>query len=90
MNDIGQLTKTPSGTITTGLITYPDKDGETESYISEILGSFEEDMNRVVGYSEIDLSIASEDGIRMVRNGRLIWEISVQMPAALSPVRILL
>lgn len=68
LNYIGQLTITSGGTVTAGLITYPDKDGETESYISEVLSSFEEDMNRVVGYSEIDLSIASEDGIRMVRN----------------------
>lgn len=68
LNYIGQLTITPSGTITTGLITYPDKDGETESYISEVLGSFEEDMKQVVGHSEIELSIATGDGIRMVRN----------------------
>lgn len=68
LNYIGQLMITPGGTITTGLITYPDKDEETEIYIDEVLGSFEEDMKRVAGHSETDLSIASKDGIRMVRS----------------------
>ncbi len=68
LNYIGQLTITPGGTITTGLITYPEKDEETECYIDEVLGSFEEDMKRVAGHSEADLSIASKDGIRIVRS----------------------
>lgn len=65
---IGQLTITPGGTIMTGLLTYPDQEKEAEQYIGEILSSFEEDMNRVVGHSEVTLSIASADGIRMVRS----------------------
>lgn len=65
---IGQLTITPSGTITTGLIAYPEKDEETATYIQEIQADFAEDMNRVVGQSQIPLSISSETGIRMVRS----------------------
>lgn len=65
---IGQLTITPGGTITTGLISYPGKDEETAAYIREILAAFAEDMNRVVGQSKIPLSISSEAGIRMVRS----------------------
>lgn len=65
---IGQLTITPGGTVMTGLLTYPDQEKEAEQYIGEILSSFEEDMNRVVGHSEVTLSIASADGIRMVRS----------------------
>lgn len=65
---IGQLTITPGGTVMTGLLTYPDQEREAEQYIGEILSSFEEDMNRVVGHSEVTLSIASADGIRMVRS----------------------
>ena len=68
LNYIGQLTIRPGGTITTGLISYPDKDEETENYVREILNSFAEDMKRVVGHSGVALSISSADGIRMVRN----------------------
>lgn len=65
---IGQLTITPSGTITTGLISYPEKDEETAAYIREIQANFAKDMDRMVGQSEVSLSISSETGIRMVRN----------------------
>lgn len=65
---IGQLTITPGGMITAGLITYPEKDAETASYIREIQEDFAKDMDRVVGQSEIPLSISSEAGIRMIRS----------------------
>lgn len=65
---IGQLTITPSGMITTGLISYPEKDEETAAYIREIQANFAKDMDRVVGQSKISLSISSETGIRMVRS----------------------
>lgn len=65
---IGQLTITPSGTITTGLIAYPEKDEETTAYIQDFQTDFAEDMNRVVRQSQIPLSISSETGIRMVRS----------------------
>ncbi len=65
---IGQLTITSGGIVTTGLITYPEKDEETAGYIREIQGNFEEDMGRVVGHSEMPLSVSSEEGIRMVRS----------------------
>lgn len=65
---IGQLTITPSGTITTGLISYPEKDAETAAYIREIQANFAKDMNRMVGQNEVSLSISSETGIRMVRS----------------------
>lgn len=68
LSHIGQLTITPSGTITTGLISYPGKDEETAAYIREIQADFAKDMDRVVGQSEIPLSISSETGIRMVRS----------------------
>ncbi|MBD5443993.1 MAG: bifunctional metallophosphatase/5'-nucleotidase [Lachnospiraceae bacterium] len=65
---IGQLTITQSGTITTGLISYSEKDEEMSGNIREIQENFEGDMKRMVGKSEIPLSISSETGIRMVRN----------------------
>lgn len=65
---IGQLTIMPGGMLTTGLISYSEKDEETAAYIREIQDNFAEDMNKVVGQSEIPLSISSETGIRMVRS----------------------
>jgi len=65
---IGQLTITPGGMITTGLVAYPEKDEEIAASIQEIQADFAKDMDRVVGQSEIPLSISSEAGIRMVRS----------------------
>lgn len=65
---IGQLTITPGGMITTGLVAYPEKDEEISASIREIQADFAKDMDRVVGRSEIPLSISSEAGIRMVRS----------------------
>lgn len=41
---IGQLTITPTGNMTTGLIAYSEKDEETAGYIREIRESFEADI----------------------------------------------
>lgn len=68
LTHIGQLTITSGGNLTTGLIDYPEKDEETAGYIREIQANFEEDLKRVVGRSEIPLSISSGTGIRLVRS----------------------
>lgn len=68
LSHIGQLVITPDGMVTAGLLTYTEKDAETEAYIAEIKASFASDMQKVVGKSEVSLSISSEKGIRMVRN----------------------
>lgn len=65
---IGQLTITPGGMITTELVAYPEKDEEIAASIQEIQADFAKDMDRVIGQSEIPLSISSEAGIRMVRS----------------------
>lgn len=65
---IGQLTITSGGNLTTGLIAYPEKDEETAGYIREIQANFEEDLERVMGRSEIPLSISSGTGVRLVRS----------------------
>lgn len=68
LSHIGQLVITPDGMMTAGLLTYTEKDAEMEAYIAEIKASFAADMQKVVGQSEVSLSISSEKGIRMVRN----------------------
>lgn len=68
LNNIGQLVITSDGIITVGLISdYPEKDGEMEEYIGRLQSEVEADMERVVAKSEVAL-LASENGIRLVRN----------------------
>lgn len=67
--NIGRLTISPSGDISTGLIgSYPETDSEVDAYITDIQSRFESDLNRVVGRSETALSVSSPDGVRLVRS----------------------
>ena len=67
--NIGQLVISPSGNITTGLISHFDKkDAEMESKIAEIKASYETELAKVMAMSDITLSCNDENGIRMVRN----------------------
>lgn len=68
LTHIGQLVITPDGMMTAGLLTYTEKDAETEAYIEEIKALFASDMQKAVGRSEVSLRTSSEKGIRMVRN----------------------
>ena len=68
LNHIGQLVITPDGMMTTGLLTYAKEDADMAAYVKEIKDLFAADMQKVVGRSEVPLSISSEKGIRMVRN----------------------
>lgn len=69
MANIGQLVISADGTITTGLIShYPDKDDSIQTYIDAIQAVYEEDLQKVVGSSEVTLTGYTSDGIRMVRN----------------------
>lgn len=66
---IGQLTISPNGFITTGLITdYAEKDAEIDAFIQNIKASYEEEVNKVVATSNTALSISDASGVRMVRN----------------------
>lgn len=67
--NIGQLTITTDGNISTTLISnYQDKDIDTQNYINGIIGLFEDELNKVVANSSVHLSGYTADGIRLVRN----------------------
>lgn len=66
--NIGQLVITENGNIFTGLVSdYNEKDADTDKFIAEVKTNFEAEVNRVVGVSDIDLSITDANGIRLVR-----------------------
>ncbi len=65
---IGELV-IDSGSITAKLITdYEEKDEETEAYIENIKTGYKDLLTRVVGKSEVELSINGADGQRAVRS----------------------
>lgn len=67
LNNIGQLTISSKGEITTTLVSdYSKKDKDTDSFIASIKEKYENALNTVIGKCEETLSIY-EDGIRMVR-----------------------
>lgn len=69
MDNIGKLTITADGKITTELISdYTAKDAEFTAYLDTIKANYEEEMNRVVATSDIAVTGFTEDGIRLVRN----------------------
>ncbi len=69
LENIGRLTITASGDISSTLISYVDyEDEETASYLADIQQDYEQILTTVVGESEVLLTIATDDGIRLVRN----------------------
>lgn len=69
LNYIGQLTLTAEGYITTGLISdLPDRDGDTQGFIGGIQSEYQEELDKVIGHSDVSLSAYSESGLRLVRN----------------------
>ena len=69
LNNIGQLTISPEGFITVGLISdFAEKDPDVDAFIQDIKASFEAKVNEVVATSNTALSIKDADGVRMVRN----------------------
>lgn len=66
--NIGRLTISPSGDITVGLISQYDKRDEAmAAFVSDIRSEYEAEVERVVAHSDIALSIADSEGIRLVR-----------------------
>jgi len=69
LENIGQLTISADGTITTGLVSQFDwKDDAADAFVKSIQAEYETAMNSVIATSELDLSICDENGIRLVRN----------------------
>lgn len=68
LENIGQLTISRSGTLTTTLISRMDwSDEATAAYVDGIQAQYEEQMNTAVGSASVTLSGYTEDGIRLVR-----------------------
>ena len=68
LENIGQLVITPAGGVYGGLVSqYSGVDGETDAYVQSIKALYEEEVNRVVGHSDLALSCYDEAGIRLVR-----------------------
>lgn len=68
LENIGQLTITPEGDITTRLISdFEEKDSDMESFIAE-QSEYEEELQQVIAGSDVELTTESEDGVRLIRN----------------------
>lgn len=68
LENIGQLVISPTGFISTGLISgYEEKDPDIEAFIGTIHEDFDEMMNRVVAHIDFDLPIMDADGSRLAR-----------------------
>lgn len=68
IKNIGQLTISAEGTITTGLVSQLDwKDETSDAYVKSIQAQYETAMNSVIATGELELSIHDENGIRLVR-----------------------
>lgn len=66
---IGQLVITSEGVLTTTLIgEYTRRDAQTLAFLDEIKSGYQEEMQKVVAHSDLALSCASADGVRLVRN----------------------
>lgn len=69
LENIGQLTITPEGNITTRLISdFEEKDSDMESFIADIQSEYEEELQQVIAGSDVELTTESEDGVRLIRN----------------------
>lgn len=70
MSNIGKMTITSDGAITTELISgYANVDPDTDAYIKSIQSNFEEKLNEVVASSDVELVINDPvTGKRIIRN----------------------
>ena len=66
--NIGKMVIKADGSITTELISDVEKDADFTAYIESIKAEYETALNATVAVSEVELPIADENGIRMVRN----------------------
>lgn len=69
--NIGKLTISADGTVTSSLISaedYTKKDAKIEAYITDITDSFKSFTSEVVGKTSVELIINDENGDRIIRN----------------------
>ncbi len=68
LQNIGKMVIKADGSITTELISEVDKDAEFTAYIDSIKAEYEEELNKTVARSDVELAIKDESGARTVRN----------------------
>lgn len=69
LNNIGQLKISADGEIEVGLVSnYKEKDSEMDAFIENLMSGLEDELNTVIGRSEVNLTGYDENGIRLVRN----------------------
>lgn len=69
LNNIGQLKISADGEIEVGLVSnYKEKDSEMDAFVGNLMSGLEEELNTVIGQSEVNLTGYDENGIRLVRN----------------------
>ena len=67
--NIGQLVITADGYITAGLISdYNEKDSRIDQYVESVKNNYNDEMQKVVGSTDIALSTTDPNGIRLVRS----------------------
>ncbi len=68
LQNIGKMVIKADGSITTELISEVEKDAEFTAYIDSIKAEYEEELNKTVARSDVELAIKDETGARTVRN----------------------
>ncbi|MCR5217741.1 bifunctional UDP-sugar hydrolase/5'-nucleotidase [Treponema sp.] len=70
---LGKLTLSKDGKFTSELIdqSFKGKDKKIQDYINSIMSAYNDDLKKVVATSDVALSIADENGIRLVRTREL-------------------
>lgn len=68
LQNIGKMVIKADGSITTELISEVEKDAEFTAYIDSIKAEYEEELNKTVARSNVELAIKDETGARTVRN----------------------
>lgn len=69
LENIGQLTITPDGNVSTRLISdYEGKDADMETFIADIQSEYEDELEQIIAHSDVKLVTESEDGVRLIRN----------------------
>ena len=66
--NIGKMTIGKDGSVKTELISSYEKDADVTAYIDSIKAEYEEAVNAIVAYSDVELAIKDSTGARMVRN----------------------
>ncbi|WP_287281158.1 bifunctional UDP-sugar hydrolase/5'-nucleotidase [Treponema sp.] len=70
--NLGKLTISKDGNVSSELVSdFTQKDAKIQAFIDSIQASYKDDLQKVVAKSDVELSIADENGVRLVRSREL-------------------